>query len=61
MHGGLPLDCETVVSEALALLLAKKTNSLILPNIPYIYSGATASGRGTVKPGKLLLRKEWLT
>lgn len=49
MHGGLPLDCETVVSEALALLLAKKTNSLILPNIPYIYSDATASGRGTVQ------------
>lgn len=49
MHGGLPLDCETVVSEALALLLAQKTNSLILHNIPYIYSGATASGRGTVQ------------
>lgn len=49
MHGGLPLDCETVVSEALALLLAQRTNSLVLPNLPYIYSGATASGRGTVQ------------
>lgn len=49
MHGGLPLDCETVASEALALLMAQKTNSLVLPNIPYIYSGATASGRGTVQ------------
>ena len=38
-----------VVSEALALLLAQRTNSLVLPNIPYIYSGATASGRGTVQ------------
>ena len=30
MHGGLPLDCETVVSEALALLLAQKVNGLVL-------------------------------
>ncbi|AMB98581.1 hypothetical protein AWM75_00595 [Aerococcus urinaehominis] len=49
VHGGLPLDCETVVSQGLALLLAQRVNCLVLPNIPYIYSGATASARGTIQ------------
>lgn len=49
VHGGMPLDCETVVSQGLALILAKRVNCLVLPNIPYIYSGATASARGTIQ------------
>lgn len=49
MHGGLPLDCETVVSEAFALKMAEKTDALVLTNLPYFYAGATASGRGTVQ------------
>lgn len=49
LHGGMPLDCETVLSEGLALTLAKRTNSLVLPHNPYIYSGATASGKGTIQ------------
>jgi creatinine amidohydrolase len=49
LHGGMPLDCETVLSEALALILAERSNILLLPNLPYIYSGATASGRGTIQ------------
>ncbi|XJS10909.1 creatininase family protein [Aerococcaceae bacterium WGS1372] len=49
LHGGMPLDCETVLSEALALILAERANSLILPHIPYIYSGATASAKGTIQ------------
>lgn len=49
LHGGMPLDCETVLSEALALILAERTNSLTLPHIPYIYSGATASAKGTIQ------------
>ncbi len=49
MHGGLPLDCETVISEAVALKLAEKCNALVLTNLPYFYAGATASGRGTVQ------------
>lgn len=49
LHGGMPLDCETVISEALALLLAEQTDTLILPHLPYIYSGATASAKGTIQ------------
>lgn len=49
MHGGFPLDVETTVSEAIALKMAQKANCLILPNLPYFYAGATASGRGTVQ------------
>lgn len=49
MHGGLPLDSETVLSEAIALKLAEKCNGLALTGLPYFYAGATASGRGTVQ------------
>ncbi|MFH5836804.1 creatininase family protein [Proteiniclasticum sp. C24MP] len=49
MHGDFPLDCETVVSEAIALKMAEKTDSVILNNLPYFYAGATLAGRGTVQ------------
>lgn len=49
MHGGFPLDSETVVSEALALKMAEACDGLVLTGLPYFYAGATASGRGTVQ------------
>lgn len=49
MHGDFPLDCETVVSEAFALKMAEKTDSVMLNNLPYFYAGATLSGRGTIQ------------
>ena len=49
LHGGFPLDSETVVSEAVALKLAEKCDALVLPNLPYFYAGATATGRGTTQ------------
>lgn len=49
MHGGLPMDCETVVSEAIALKMAEACDGLVLPNLPYFYAGATANGRGTTQ------------
>lgn len=49
MHGGLPMDCETVISEAVALKMAECCDGLVLPNLPYFYAGATASGRGTTQ------------
>lgn len=36
-------------SEALALILAERANALVLPHIPYVYSGATASAKGTIQ------------
>lgn len=49
MHGGLPLDSETVISEAYALKMAETCDGLVLTGLPYFYAGATASGRGTVQ------------
>lgn len=49
MHGGLPLDCETVTAEAYALKMAEVCDGLVLTGLPYFYAGATASGRGTVQ------------
>jgi len=48
MHGAMPLDCETVLPEAISLLLAERADALVLPHLPYFYPGATAIGRGTV-------------
>ena len=49
MHGGFPLDCETVISEAYALKMAEACDGLVLTGLPYFYAGATASGRGTLQ------------
>ena len=49
MHGGFPLDCETVISDAYALKMAESCDGLVLTGLPYFYAGATASGRGTVQ------------
>jgi len=49
MHGGLPMDCETVLPEAIALKMAEACDGLVLTGLPYFYAGATAAGRGTVQ------------
>ena len=42
LHGGLPLDSETVISEAFALRMAEAADGLVLTGLPYFYAGATA-------------------
>lgn len=49
MHGGFPLDSETVISEAYALKMAEACDGLVLTGLQYFYAGATASGRGTTQ------------
>ena len=49
LHGGFPLDAETVITEAFALRMAEACDGLLLTGLPYFYAGATASGRGTVQ------------
>lgn len=49
MHGGFPLDCETILSEAFALKLAERADGLVLPSLPYFFAGATLKSRGTVE------------
>jgi creatinine amidohydrolase len=48
-HGVLPVDCEYVAAEALALKMAEETNSLVFPNLQYTYPGDGMIGRGTVQ------------
>jgi creatinine amidohydrolase len=48
MHGGLPLDCETVLAEAFALEMAEAADGLVLSGLPYFFPGGTVIGRGTV-------------
>ena len=48
-HGALPLDSETVLSEAIALKMAEASDGLVLHNLPYFFPGGTIVGRGTVQ------------
>ena len=43
MHGGMPLDCETVGREAIGVKLAVAGVALRETGLPYFYAGATAS------------------
>lgn len=48
LHGHLPVDCETILVEAVALAMAEKADGLALINLPYFHAGATAIGRSTI-------------
>lgn len=49
MHGAFPVDCETVLAQAISLKLAKECNGLILSDLAYFYAGATVIGKGTLE------------
>ncbi|MBQ7184918.1 MAG: creatininase family protein [Clostridia bacterium] len=49
MHGGFPVDCETVISEAIALKMAHSGGILSLTGLNFFYAGSTATGRGTIQ------------
>lgn len=49
LHGGLPIDSETVLAEAIALKMAEAVDGLVLHNLPYFYAGSTIRGRSTVQ------------
>ena len=48
LHGQLPVDCESILAEAAALLMAEKADGLAVINLPFFHAGATAIGRSTV-------------
>lgn len=48
-HGGLPVDAETILAEAICTLLAEQANGLLLTGLNYFYAGATMCGRATVQ------------
>ena len=47
-HGVLPVDCEYVAAEALALKMAEETDGLVFPHMQFTYPGDGAIGRGTI-------------
>jgi creatinine amidohydrolase len=47
-HGLLPIDCETILPEAYAKLLAEKADGLAMINLPYFYPGGTVISNATV-------------
>ena len=49
MHGSLPLDVETIIPEAYAVLMAEKADGLALINLPYFFPGGTIVSPGTVQ------------
>jgi creatinine amidohydrolase len=54
MWGALPVDCEYVRPLAYALKMAEEVDGLVLPNLSYIYTGATSSAEGSVYIGPTL-------
>ena len=48
-HGVLPVDCEYVAAEALAVKMAEETDGLVAPYLQFTYPGDGAIGRGTVE------------
>jgi creatinine amidohydrolase len=48
VHGECPIDCETIVPEAMAMLLAEEADGLAMINLPYFYPGGTVIGNSTV-------------
>jgi creatinine amidohydrolase len=53
-HGVLPVDCEYVAAQALALKMAEETDGLVFPYMQFTYPGDGVIGRGTVEisPGE---------
>lgn len=49
LHGGLPLNCEAIVSEGVALRCASKVDGLVLTEMGHFYAGATAMSSGTIQ------------
>jgi creatinine amidohydrolase len=48
-HGVLPVDCEYVAAEAMALKMAEATDGLVFPYLQFTYPGEGFIGRGTVE------------
>ena len=48
-HGTLPVDCEYVTAEAIALRMAEEANGLVFPYLQFTYPGDGIIGRGTVR------------
>lgn len=48
VHGACPIDCETILPEAMAIAMAEKADGLAMINLPYFYPGGTVISNSTV-------------
>ena len=49
VHGAMPIDCEVILPEAIALEMAEQSDGLAMINLPYTYAGGTVISNATVK------------
>jgi creatinine amidohydrolase len=49
VHGAMPIDCETIVPEGVALEMAEQSDGLAMINLPYFFPGGTIIGNCTVQ------------
>ena len=49
VHGAMPIDCEGIFPEAVALALAEETDGLAMVNMPYFFPGGTVISNATVQ------------
>ena len=49
VHGAMPIDCEGIFPEAVALALAEETDGLAMVNLPYFFPGGTIISNATVQ------------
>ena len=45
VHGAMPIDCETILPEAIALEMAEQSDGLAMINLPYFFTGGTIIGK----------------
>ncbi|PIE68091.1 MAG: creatininase [Deltaproteobacteria bacterium] len=57
----LPLGVDTIITEGMALALAKETDALVAPTICYGYKSQPSSGGGPLFPGTIDLNGQTLT
>jgi len=51
-HGPLiPLGCDTFMDTAIALMLAERWDCVVLPAVPYVYTGASGPWPGSISVG----------
>ena len=51
LHGQLPVDCESILAEAAAIMMAEKADGLAVINLPFFHAGAN---RDRTKYGEYL-------
>ena len=49
VHGAMPVDCEVILPEAIALEMAEQSDGLAMINLPYYFAGGTVISNATIR------------